>query len=121
MRKEADWLRRRRLHRGGSTKIKKNNILVRVGSEGEVKLCLPALDSLAVASPDGVVCQCWHDSQREFHAFHLLHFDVETVRCLGVFLPRREVPQCTNYRTRNGGLFKNLFFFFFYMKYTTST
>lgn len=64
----------------------------RLGSPGEAELYLP--DSLAAPSPDGVVCEGWGSSQREFHAFHLLHFDVEGVRCSGVFLPCRVAPQC---------------------------
>lgn len=57
-------------------------------------LCLPVMDSSAAASPDGVVYPCWGSSQREFHAFHLLHFDVESVRCSDVFLPSRAAHRC---------------------------
>lgn len=75
-------------------KEKQRLLMERVGPEGRVGLYLPVVDSLAAASPDGVDCQHWHSSQREFHAFHLLHFDVESVRCSGVFLPCRVVPRC---------------------------
>ena len=55
-----------------------------------MRLYLPVIDSWAAASPDaGVSVSVGIQSQREFRAFHLLHFDVESVRCCGVFLPRR--------------------------------
>lgn len=73
-------------------KIKKS-LLSRVGG-GEVQMYLPERDRWAAPSPAGVVCQCSRSSHREFHAFHLRRFDVETVRCCCVFLPHSAMPHC---------------------------
>lgn len=93
--KSEDCLCGRGVYPGEGTELKLRRtrfLAERLGSPGEAELYLP--DSLAAPSPDGVVCEGWGSSQREFHAFHLLHFDVEGVRCSGIFLPCRVAPQC---------------------------
>lgn len=115
MRKEADCGEEVCVGERTSIIIKKNKILGGKCWIRSVGLYLPVIDNLAVASPDGVVCQHRHSSQREFLAFHLLHLDVENVRC--VFLPRGVEPPnadtLLSVRPPAGkaGLFKKLFLF----------